>query len=99
MGSLEFPGVDADEVYPRVYIGNKASATTPAFLSSRGITHVLNAAEGSSVGFADVHADFYKSLGIEFLGIPVLDTPQANISKYFTLVSDFLESGLNTGGS
>merc|ERR1712080_550943 len=27
------------------------------------------------------------------------DTPQANISKYFTLVSDFLETALESGGS
>lgn len=40
----------ADEVYPNVYIGNFKSLMNPDYLKSIGITHVLNAAEGFTVG-------------------------------------------------
>ena len=39
-------GVDADEVFPRILIGDQASARNIAFLKRFGISHVLNAAEG-----------------------------------------------------
>ena len=39
-------GVDCDEVYPNIYIGDEASARNIGFLQKMGITHVLNTAEG-----------------------------------------------------
>merc|ERR1712223_1091905 len=81
-----FPGVDADEVFPGIIIGNGTSATSPSFLQDRKITHVLNAAEGS------------KALGIKFLGLKLPDTPQSNIGRYFPMVANFIEEALEEGG-
>ena len=94
-----FPGVDADEVFPRLYIGNAASATSPAFLADRGVTHVLNAAEGSAIGFVDVHEDYYRSLGISFHGLRLPDLPSANIGRHFEAVAEFIDSALTGGGT
>ena len=96
--SLAYPGVDADEVFPGVYIGNHASARSQAFLKDRGITHVLNAAEGTAIGYCDTHADYYTELDIKFLGLPLPDLPGANISKYFSTVAEFIDLALAGGG-
>merc|ERR1711962_1832457 len=93
-----FPGVDADEVFPGIIIGNGISATSPSFLQNRKITHVLNAAEGTKAGFVDVHADYYQALGIKFLGLKLPDTPQSNIGRYFPMVANFIEEALEEGG-
>lgn len=65
--SSVFPGVDADEVDPGIFIGNKLekyffnfgnfvireSATNLEFLRSLEISHVLNSAEGKKPGCVD----------------------------------------------
>jgi len=96
--SLAFPGVDADEVFPGIIIGNAAAASSPAFLRDCKVTHVLNAAEGNKVGFVDLHADYYQALDIKFLGLQLPDSPQSNIGKHFPIVAKFIEEAVDAGG-
>ena len=61
-------GVDADEVFPRILIGDQAAARNIAFLKRFGISHVLNAAEGPwlehCVDLSDQH---YRGTDITYL--------------------------------
>merc|ERR1719186_1576595 len=93
-----FSGVDADEVFPGIYIGNKASATNFEFLEHAKVTHVLNSAEGSKPGCVDTNQDYYQPHGIEYLGLRMFDVPQTNIAKYFEEASDFIEKALENEG-
>jgi len=95
--SSEFPGVDADEVFPGIYIGNRESAVNIKFLKSENINYVLNAAEGRKPGCVDTSEEFYKPHNIDYLGLKMFDVPQTNISKYFGTASDFIENSLLNG--
>ena len=47
-------GVDCDEVYPGLFIGDRKSAGHVKFLQKIGVTHVLNTAEGTEEGLVDL---------------------------------------------
>lgn len=60
-------GVDADEVHPRILVGDQAAARNIAFLKRFGITHVLNAAEGPwTEHCVDLSAEHYEGSGITY---------------------------------
>ena len=84
-------GVDCDEVIPGLFIGDKASASNVAFLKRYGITHVLNAAEGTEEGLVDLSSDHYEGSGITYLGFPLWDAPgNATNSYYIQMISPVL---------
>lgn len=61
-------GVDADEVHPRILVGDQAAARNIAFLKRFGITHVLNAAEGPwTEHCVDLNAQHYDGSDITYL--------------------------------
>lgn len=64
-------GVDCDEVFPNLFIGDEASARNIKFLQKIGVTHVLNAAEGkwTDCSFVDLDANYYEGSGIVYQGI------------------------------
>ena len=66
-------GVDCDEVWPNLYIGDEASARNLGFLRSRGITHVLNTAEGvwTDHSFVNLNEEYYQGTGIAYRGLQV----------------------------
>ena len=76
-------GADCDEVYPGLFIGDKASASNVAFLKRYGITHVLNAAEGNEEGLVDLNQEHYHGSDISYLGFPLWDAPGCNLTPYF----------------
>jgi len=61
-------GVDCDEVYPSLFIGDAAAAKNVKFLLHVGITHVLNTAEGRDEGLVDLSADHYSDTDIKYKG-------------------------------
>ena len=75
-------GADCDEVYPGLFIGDKASATNVAFLQRYGITHVLNAAEGNEDGLVDLNQEHYQGTDISYWGFPLWDAPGCNLTPY-----------------
>ena len=75
-------GADCDEVYPGLFIGDKASATNVAFLQRYGITHVLNAAEGNEEGLVDLNREHYQGTDISYWGFPLWDAPGCNLTPY-----------------
>ncbi|CRK87186.1 CLUMA_CG000992, isoform B [Clunio marinus] len=96
--------VDCDEVYPRIYIGDAASAKNKQYLRLMGITHVLNTAEGSRFGQVDTGHGYYRDMPslsnkvFRYMGFPLIDQPSTDISRYFYIASKFIENGINSGG-
>ena len=61
-------GVDADEVFPKILVGDQAAARNIAFLKRFGITHVLNAAEGPwTEHCVNLSAQHYQGTSIAYL--------------------------------
>lgn len=93
-------GVDCDEVYPGLYIGDKHTANNIRFLNKIGITHVLNAAEGpwEDFGFVNLNQDYFKDTSILYQGLCLWDTLGCDISPYFGPAAQFIHHGLSSGG-
>lgn len=91
-------GVDCDEVYPNIFVGDERSSRSKDFLHGAGITHVLNTAEGNNFGQVSTGSGFYYGSGIQYLGLDLLDVPDAPVSKYFERSSSFIDSAINSGG-
>ena len=70
-------GVDCDEVYPGIILGNGATLKRKDFLRKIGISHILNAAEHRGVNI-DQH--FFEGQ-FEYFGLRIEDTPQTQICR------------------
>ena len=70
-------GVDCDEVFSRIVLGNGATLRKKEYLRRIGITHILNAAEfrGVNLGKEYFHGEFH------YLGVRIEDTPQTQICR------------------
>ena len=93
-------GVDCDEVYPNLFIGDEASARNIRFLQRMGITHVLNCAEGvwTDYSFVDLTEEYYEGTGITYLGLQVWDSTKVRMTPYFGCANDFIAMALDGGG-
>ncbi|KAG8338271.1 dual specificity protein phosphatase 3 [Homalodisca vitripennis] len=91
-------GLDCDEVYPNIYIGDASSAKNKQYLMKLGISHVVNTAEGKLLGQVDTDQDFYRNTTIQYLGFSIMDLPVSNIGQYFAEVADFMEKAIKGGG-
>ncbi|XP_022251293.1 dual specificity protein phosphatase 3-like isoform X2 [Limulus polyphemus] len=89
---------DCDEVYPSIFIGNESTARNIAFLQQIGITHVVNTAEGTGIGQVNTGKSYYHSISVQYLGMNILDIPQARISSHFDEAGNFIDSALKNGG-
>ena len=63
-----------------------------------GITHVVNCAEGNGFTMVSTGYAFYSDVGIKYIGINVLDIPQARISAHFHECANFIDRALKEGG-
>ncbi|KAJ3603561.1 hypothetical protein NHX12_028306 [Muraenolepis orangiensis] len=84
----------ADEVWPKLYIGDQDSAQNLADLSKNRITHVLNAAQCRRHGGADA----YPRMGITYMGIEARDSCDFDMSVNFQNAANFIHKGLQGGG-
>lgn len=91
-------GLDCDEVYPGIFIGDEGAAKNKEYLRGIGITHVLNAAEGLHIGQVDTNATYYKGTPIVYLGLPLMDLPESQISTHFNEAASFIEGALQSRG-
>ncbi|GIY79782.1 dual specificity protein phosphatase 3 [Caerostris darwini] len=91
-------GVDCDEVYPNIFIGDEGSARKKDFLQAVGITHVLNTAEGSNFGQVNTGVNFYSDAGIKYLGFDLIDAPRTRIIDCFDQGVNFIDEGVSSGG-
>ncbi|RVE68494.1 hypothetical protein OJAV_G00091980 [Oryzias javanicus] len=84
----------ADEVWPRLYIGDQHSAENLADLSSHRFTHILNAAHSGRKG----KPEFYERMNVTYMGIEARDSCEYDMSVSFQTAADFIHRALNRGG-
>merc|ERR1719273_386671 len=54
----------ADEVFANMFVGNRAAAANVDYLRSVGIDHVVNTAEGDSIGSVTIDVENLERHGI-----------------------------------
>ncbi|CAN8000401.1 dual specificity protein phosphatase 3 [Ixodes scapularis] len=91
-------GIDCDEVYPSIFVGDEGAAKNKDYLRGLGVTHVINTAEGQKFGQVDTGQAFYASHGIHYLGLKLIDIPQEDISAHFDKAAEFIDDCLQQGG-
>lgn len=69
-----------------------------SFLRMSGITHIVNTAEGSGFGMVNTDEDYYKKLGIKYMGLHLMDLSVTNVLKHFEAVADFIDEALKNKG-
>ncbi|XP_039583375.1 dual specificity protein phosphatase 13-like [Passer montanus] len=85
-----------DEVWPNLFLGDLVTAHNRFVLWKMGVTHVLNAAHGTS--YSQGGQDFYGAT-IDYYGVPAHDLPSFDISQFFFSAAQFIHNALNTPGA
>ncbi|XP_041260723.1 dual specificity protein phosphatase 13-like [Onychostruthus taczanowskii] len=85
-----------DEVWPNLFLGDLVTAHNRFILWKMGVTHVLNAAHGTS--YSQGGQDFYGTT-IDYYGVPAHDLPSFDISQFFFSAAQFIHNALNTPGA
>ena len=70
-------GIDCDEVFPNIILGNGATLRKKEYLRRIGIGYILNAAESRGV---NVGKEYFGD-EFEYMGIRIEDTPQTQINR------------------
>nr|XP_015818064.2 dual specificity phosphatase 29 [Nothobranchius furzeri] len=91
-GSVVYTHVN--EVWPKVYIGDEQTAKDKLLLRSLGITHVLNAAEGTWNN-VDTGSDYYNDMDIVYYGVEAEDIQTFDLSQYFFSAAKFIHETLS----
>ncbi|XP_036792131.1 gamma-glutamyl hydrolase isoform X1 [Oncorhynchus mykiss] len=84
----------ADEVWPRLYIGDQDSATNVRQLANHHVTHVLNANHSKRRDGAET----YLGMNIKYFGIEAHDSCNFDMSVNFQTAADFIHRALSGGG-
>ncbi|XP_041753189.1 dual specificity protein phosphatase 26 [Coregonus clupeaformis] len=84
----------ADEVWPRLYIGDQDSATNVRQLANHRVTHVLNANHSKRRDGAET----YLGMNIKYFGIEAHDSCNFDMSVNFQTAADFIHRALSEGG-
>ncbi|XP_017272645.1 dual specificity protein phosphatase 26 [Kryptolebias marmoratus] len=84
----------ADEVWPRLYIGDQQSAENLADLSKHRFTHILNAAHSKRKGQPEI----YEGMNITYMGVEGQDSCDYDMSVNFQAAADFIHRALSRGG-
>ncbi|XP_053309775.1 dual specificity protein phosphatase 3-like [Spea bombifrons] len=94
-GFYSLPSQHFNEVYRRIYVGDAFIAQNKMRLQRLGITHILNAAEGSSLMHVDTNNAFYSGTNIRYHGIKADDRPNYDLSSHFEDASDYIDKALS----
>ena len=89
----------ADEVFPNLFLGNKAAAEDTEYLKSKGITHLFNMAAvslRSSKFLVLPNKDELAREGIELENAP--DWGEMKVSDCFDHCGDWIAQSLDNGG-
>ena len=73
------------EIIPGVYLGSIGAAYNKESLKTNGITHILTCADKLKPRFPEE---------FKYECLPILDTPNENIVKYFRLANNFIADAL-----
>ncbi|XP_060027362.1 dual specificity phosphatase 29 isoform X4 [Erinaceus europaeus] len=83
-----------NEVWPKLYIGDEATALDRYSLQKAGFTHVLNAAHGR--WNVDTGPDYYRDMAIEYHGVEADDLPTFDLSVFFYSAAAFIDTALTS---
>uniref|UniRef100_A0AAV2LHB1 Dual specificity protein phosphatase n=1 Tax=Knipowitschia caucasica TaxID=637954 RepID=A0AAV2LHB1_KNICA len=81
-------------VYTRVNQGFLETARDKLKLKELGITHILNAAEGTW-NCVDTGAGYYSDLDVVYYGLVAEDTTTFDLSQYFYTAAEFIHKTLS----
>ncbi|XP_053720496.1 dual specificity phosphatase 29-like [Synchiropus splendidus] len=90
-GSVAYTHVN--QVWPNVYIGDEQTARDKHNLRRLGITHILNAAEGTWNN-VDTGAGYYGDMEVVYYGVVAEDVTTFDLSQYFYSAARFIEETL-----
>ncbi|KAL0964834.1 hypothetical protein UPYG_G00329630 [Umbra pygmaea] len=90
--SVEYTHIN--EVWPNVWIGDEESAKNKHNLKKLGITHILNAAEGTW-NSVDTGTEYYSDMDVVYYGVVAEDTTTFDLGQYFFSAADFIEQTLS----
>ncbi|KAM6897387.1 dual specificity phosphatase 29-like [Xenentodon cancila] len=91
-GSVAYTHVN--EVWPNVYIGDEETARDKYNLKRLGVTHVVNAAEGTW-NSVDTGPGYYSDMDIVYYGVVAEDVPAFDLSQYFFSAAHFIHKTLS----
>ncbi|XP_043842350.1 dual specificity phosphatase 29 isoform X1 [Dromiciops gliroides] len=91
-GSPQYTHVN--EVWPKLYIGDEATALDRYSLEKSGFTHILNAAHGR--WNVDTGPEYYRDMSIEYHGVEADDLPTFNLSEFFYSAAEFIDAALQS---
>ncbi|XP_019479786.1 PREDICTED: dual specificity phosphatase DUPD1 [Hipposideros armiger] len=94
-GSPQYTHVN--EVWPKLYIGDEATALDRYRLQKAGFTHVLNAAHGR--WNVDTGPNYYRDMAIEYHGVEADDLPTFDLSVFFYSAASFIDRALGLDDS
>ncbi|KAF8918266.1 hypothetical protein BGZ58_004883, partial [Dissophora ornata] len=80
---------EMQEILPGLYLGGSQPTESKAYMKTQGITHILQVADMWTPQYP---ADFTYEI------IPVQDTDQTNLIKYFPDTYSFINGALESGG-
>ncbi|KAG7480779.1 hypothetical protein MATL_G00060020 [Megalops atlanticus] len=84
----------ADEVWPRLFLGDQDIASNRRELAKLGITHILNCSHSKFRG----GAEYYEGMNITYEGIEAHDSPTFDMSVHFHPAAEFIHKALISGG-
>ncbi|CAG0890823.1 unnamed protein product [Cyprideis torosa] len=90
--------LQVNEVVPGIFIGDESAARDLRLIVEKGFTHILNPAEGNSVGMVNTGKRYYQDTDVLYLGFRVTDYPSSDLSRHFDEAADFIDNCLRTGG-
>ncbi|XP_068131049.1 dual specificity protein phosphatase 26 [Hyperolius riggenbachi] len=85
---------NADEVWPKLYLGNQEIAANKGELYQMRITHILNATHSRWRG----GEEYYRGMNIQYMGIDAQDSPSYDMSVHFQAAADFIHRALRDRG-
>ncbi|XP_017292304.1 dual specificity phosphatase DUPD1 [Kryptolebias marmoratus] len=91
-GSVAYTHVN--EVWPGVYIGDEDTARDRFTLGRLGVTHILNAAEGTWNN-VDTGPGYYRDMDVVYYGVVAEDVPTFDLSQYFYPAAKFIRDTLS----
>ena len=81
-----------------MYLFFRTTAKNKVYLQRIGITHILNTAEGKTLGMVDTNSSFYRNEPFKYLGYRLNDLPGENISLVFEHAASFIDDAVINNG-
>lgn len=96
--ALDWDNPCADEVYDRIFVGNRLSATDVDYMKKLGITHLLNCAHPGPEEAMSVYVDeaVVGKAGIKYLGLKLDDAPGQEIGSQFQETGDWINEAITS---